>query len=100
MHSLMSPAGSHLLGPNSEPRTEQRKTYHFYEATRILDYDMNTAFKSLQPQLAIKDHTIALAITLTLNTIREGTTEGEYRPYMDAARSLLANQQPRNKRFR
>lgn len=61
---------------------------------------MDTAFKSLQPQLLIKDHTIALTITLTLNTICEGTTEGEYRQYMDAARSLLVNQQPRNKEFR
>ncbi|KKK21217.1 putative C6 transcription factor, partial [Aspergillus rambellii] len=103
MHSLMCLSGSHLSVLDPEPRVKERKYYHFHRAIRDLK-DNITASSSSQPgeepELLVEDPIIASTIALSLNTICEGETKGEYRPHMDAARYLLVTQKPRNEKFR
>ncbi|KAJ5103721.1 hypothetical protein N7532_004250 [Penicillium argentinense] len=103
MHSLMCLSGSHLSGLDPEPKLKERKYYHFHRA--IQDLKDNITASSAQgddqeQQLLVEDPIIASTIALSLNTICEGETNGEYRPHMDAARYLLVSQQPRNEKFR
>ncbi|KAJ5386121.1 hypothetical protein N7509_008662 [Penicillium cosmopolitanum] len=103
MHSLMCLSGSHLSGLDPEPKLKERKYFHFHRA--IQDLKDNITASSAQggdkdEQLLVEDPIIASTIALSLNTICEGETNGEYRPHMDAARYLLVSQQPRNEKFR
>ncbi|KAL4888980.1 fungal-specific transcription factor domain-containing protein [Aspergillus ambiguus] len=102
MHSLMCLSGSHLSGLNPEPRLKERKYHHFHRA--ICDLKDNIMPRSSKPgeesELLVEDPIIASTIALSLNTICEGETNGEYRPHMDAARYLLVTQKPRNEKFR
>ncbi|KAJ5141456.1 hypothetical protein N7526_002451 [Penicillium atrosanguineum] len=105
MHSLMCLSGSHLSGLDPEPKLKERKYFHFHRAIQDLK-DNITASSSQggdqdeEQQLLVEDPIIASTIALSLNTICEGETNGEYRPHMDAARYLLVSQQPRNEKFR
>ncbi|KAL4782395.1 fungal-specific transcription factor domain-containing protein [Aspergillus varians] len=101
MHSLMCLSGSHLSGLNPEPGVKERKFYHFHRAIRDLKANI-TARSNMteeEPELLSEDPIIASTIALSLNTICEGETNGEYRPHMDAARYLLVTQKPRNENF-
>lgn len=102
MHSLMCLSGSHLSGLDPEPMIKERKYHHFHRAIRDLKDDINSTSdrSEKEPQLLAEDPIIASTIALSLNTICEGETRGEYRPHMDAARFLLLNQQPTNEKFR
>ncbi|GIJ87589.1 hypothetical protein Asppvi_006499 [Aspergillus pseudoviridinutans] len=105
MHSLMCLSGSHLSAFDPEPTLKERKFYHFHHAIQDLkDSIMSSSIKSSEasqePELLVEDPIIASTIALSLNTICEGETKGEYRPHMDAARYLLVTQQPRNEKFR
>ena len=102
MHSLMCLSGSHLSGLDPAPKIKERKYYHFHRAITDLNESINSSSQSSgsEPQLLVEDPIIASTIALSLNTICEGETRGEYRPHMDAARFLLVNQQPRNEKFR
>ena len=96
MHSLMCLAGSHLRALDPDPQVEKRQHFHFARAIK----DLRTNLRTSEGQLIVDDPAIASTIALSLNTICEGETRGEYRPHMDAARFLLMNQQPRNQQFR
>ncbi|OJJ60672.1 hypothetical protein ASPSYDRAFT_755921 [Aspergillus sydowii CBS 593.65] len=102
MHSLMCLSGSHLSGLNPEPGVKERKYYHFHRAIRDLKANITarTNMTEQEPELLSEDPIIASTIALSLNTICEGETNGEYRPHMDAARYLLVTQKPRNENFR
>ncbi|EAW09536.1 Zn(II)2Cys6 transcription factor [Aspergillus clavatus NRRL 1] len=105
MHSLMCLSGSHLSALDPEPKLKERKFYHFHHAIQDLkDNIMSSSIKSSgdteESELLVEDPIIASTIALSLNTICEGETNGEYRPHMDAARYLLVTQQPRNEKFR
>ncbi|KAL4962370.1 Zn(II)2Cys6 transcription factor [Aspergillus stella-maris] len=102
MHSLMCLSGSHLSGLNQEPGVKERKYYHFHRAIRDLKANITarSAMTEQEPELLSEDPIIASTIALSLNTICEGETNGEYRPHMDAARYLLVTQKPRNENFR
>lgn len=102
MHSLMCLSGSHLSGLEPEPRVIERKYHHFHRAIRDLKSNITASSKGggEEPELLVEDPIIASTIALSLNTICEGETNGEYRPHMDAARYLLVTQKPRNEKFR
>ncbi|KAJ5601871.1 hypothetical protein N7510_011405 [Penicillium lagena] len=109
MHSLMCLSGSHLSGLDPEPKLKDRKYFHFHRAIQDLQDNIlaTSSSSSSLPQasnedqeLLVEDPIIASTIALSLNTICEGETNGEYRPHMDAARYLLLSQQPRNEKFR
>lgn len=109
MHSLMCLSGSHLSGLDPEPQLKERKYYHFHRAIQDLKDNITASSSSKsatqgvmdeEQQLLVEDPIIASTIALSLNTICEGETNGEYRPHMDAARFLLVSQQPRNEKFR
>ncbi|KAL4810070.1 fungal-specific transcription factor domain-containing protein [Aspergillus unguis] len=102
MHSLMCLSGSHLSGISPEPGVNERKFYHFHKAIRDLKANITarSAMTEQEPELLSEDPIIASTIALSLNTICEGETAGEYRPHMDAARYLLVTQKPRNENFR
>lgn len=105
MHSLMCLSGSHLSGLDPEPKLRERKYYHFHRAIQDLKENITASSSasttpSEEEQLLVEDPIIASTIALSLNTICEGETNGEYRPHMDAARYLLVSQQPRNEKFR
>ncbi|KAI9374310.1 fungal-specific transcription factor domain-containing protein [Aspergillus egyptiacus] len=102
MHSLMCLSGSHLSGLNQEPGVKERKYYHFHRAIRDLKENImaRSNMAEAEPELLVEDPIIASTIALSLNTICEGETNGEYRPHMDAARYLLVTQKPRNEKFR
>ncbi|KAJ6020675.1 hypothetical protein N7540_006179 [Penicillium herquei] len=110
MHSLMCLSGSHLSGMDPEPQLKERKYFHFHRAIQDLKENITaTSSPSTSPktptseedhQALVEDPIIASTIALSLNTICEGETNGEYRPHMDAARYLIGSQQPRNEKFR
>jgi hypothetical protein len=104
MHSLMCLSGSHLSGLDPEPKLRERKYFHFHRAIQDLKDNITASSSSKSPndedRLLVEDPIIASTIALSLNTICEGETNGEYRPHMDAARYLLLSQQPRNEKFR
>lgn len=103
MHSLMCLSGSHLSGLDPEPKLKERKYFHFHRAIQDLKDNItasSTQGENEEQQLLVEDPIIASTIALSLNTICEGETNGEYRPHMDAARYLLVSQQPRNEKFR
>jgi hypothetical protein len=105
MHSLMCLSGSHLSGLDPEPKLKERKYFHFHHAIQDLKDNINASSSAKSPDeegepLLVEDPIIASTIALSLNTICEGETNGEYRPHMDAARYLLVSQQPRNEKFR
>ncbi|CAG8887776.1 unnamed protein product [Penicillium egyptiacum] len=103
MHSLMCLSGSHLSGLDPEPKLKERKYFHFHHAIQDLKDNINASSSAKSPDedgLLVEDPIIASTIALSLNTICEGETNGEYRPHMDAARYLLLSQQPRNEKFR
>ncbi|RAK99858.1 fungal specific transcription factor domain-containing protein [Aspergillus ibericus CBS 121593] len=105
MHSLMCLSGSHLSALDPEPKLKERKYYHFHRAIRDLKDNIKTSQQVVQgtleePKSLVEDPIIASTIALSLNTICEGETNGEYRPHMDAARYLLTTQAPRNEKFR
>ena len=109
MHSLMCLSGSHLSGLDPEPQLKERKYFHFHRAIQDLKDNITASSSSSarsqgalneEQQLLVEDPIIASTIALSLNTICEGETNGEYRPHMDAARYLLVSQQPRNEKFR
>ncbi|KAE8148192.1 fungal-specific transcription factor domain-containing protein [Aspergillus avenaceus] len=105
MHSLMCLSGSHLSGLDPEPKLKERKFHHFHLAIQDLKQNIQASSKPTNPgeddDLLVEDPIIASTIALSLNTICEGETNGEYRPHMDAARYLLGSQQPpRNEKFR
>ncbi|KAJ5693005.1 hypothetical protein N7462_002428 [Penicillium macrosclerotiorum] len=108
MHSLMCLSGSHLSGLDPEPKLKERKYFHFHRAIQDLKDNINASSSQSkgqgmdedEQQLLVEDPIIASTIALSLNTICEGETNGEYRPHMDAARYLLVSQQPRNEKFR
>ncbi|KAJ5795680.1 transcriptional regulator family: Fungal Specific TF [Penicillium psychrosexuale] len=104
MHSLMCLSGSHLSGLDPEPKLKERKYFHFHRAIQDLKDNINASSSAQSPneedRLLVEDPIIASTIALSLNTICEGETNGEYRPHMDAARYLLLSQQPRNEKFR
>ena len=98
-------SGSHLSGLDPEPKLKERKYFHFHHAIQDLKDNINASSSSKSPDqegepLLVEDPIIASTIALSLNTICEGETNGEYRPHMDAARYLLVSQQPRNEKFR
>ncbi|KAL2839057.1 fungal-specific transcription factor domain-containing protein [Aspergillus pseudoustus] len=102
MHSLMCLSGSHLSGLQPDSGVNERRYYHFHRAIRDLKENI-TARQNMteeEPELLVEDPIIASTIALSLNTICEGETNGEYRPHMDAARYLLVTQKPRNEKFR
>ncbi|KAJ5188797.1 Protein of unknown function DUF3468 [Penicillium cf. griseofulvum] len=103
MHSLMCLSGSHLSGLDPEPKLKERKYFHFHHAIQDLKDNINASSSAKSPdddeRLLVEDPIIASTIALSLNTICEGETNGEYRPHMDAARYLLLSQQPRNEKF-
>ncbi|EKV06915.1 C6 transcription factor OefC [Penicillium digitatum PHI26] len=104
MHSLMCLSGSHLSVLDPEPKLRERKYFHFHHAIQDLKDNINASSSAKSPdeddRLLVEDPIIASTIALSLNTICEGETNGEYRPHMDAARYLLLSQQPRNEKFR
>lgn len=103
MHSLMCLSGSHLSGLDPEPKLKERQYFHFHRAIQDLKDNItasSTQSENEEKQLLVEDPIIASTIALSLNTICEGETNGEYRPHMDAARYLLVSQQPRNEKFR
>ncbi|KAF7593440.1 hypothetical protein BBP40_011543 [Aspergillus hancockii] len=104
MHSLMCLSGSHLSGLDPEPKLKERKLIHFHRAIQDLKANITASSTSTnpgeEPELLVEDPIIASTIALSLNTICEGETGGEYRPHMDAARYLLVTQKPRNEKFR
>ncbi|KAF9889188.1 hypothetical protein FE257_007677 [Aspergillus nanangensis] len=103
MHSLMCLSGSHLSGLDPEPRIKERKNHHFHRAICDLKDNITASSNTKpgeEPELLVEDPIIASTIALSLNTICEGETNGEYRPHMDAARYLLVTQKPRNEKFR
>ncbi|CDM34060.1 Zn(2)-C6 fungal-type DNA-binding domain [Penicillium roqueforti FM164] len=104
MHSLMCLSGSHLSGLDPEPKLKERKYFHFHRAIQDLKDNINASSSAQSPneedRLLVEDPIIASTIALSLNTICEGETNGEYRPHVDAARYLLLSQQPRNEKFR
>jgi hypothetical protein len=102
MHSLMCLSGSHLSVLQPDSGVNERRYYHFHRAIRDLKENI-TARQNMteeEPELLVEDPIIASTIALSLNTICEGETNGEYRPHMDAARYLLVTQKPRNEKFR
>ncbi|KAJ5773582.1 hypothetical protein N7457_008478 [Penicillium paradoxum] len=105
MHSLMCLSGSHLSGLDPDKKLKERKYFHFHRAIQDLKDNINASSSSPkspdeEERLLVEDPIIASTIALSLNTICEGETNGEYRPHMDAARYLLLSQQPRNEKFR
>ncbi|KAL2863612.1 Zn(II)2Cys6 transcription factor [Aspergillus lucknowensis] len=102
MHSLMCLSGSHLSVLQPDAGVNERKYYHFHRAIRDLKDNITARQNSTaeEPELLVEDPIIASTIALSLNTICEGETNGEYRPHMDAARYLLVTQKPRNEKFR
>ncbi|KAJ5130616.1 uncharacterized protein N7515_006655 [Penicillium bovifimosum] len=103
MHSLMCLSGSHLSGLDPEPKLRERKYFHFHRAIQDLkdNIDASSSSKPTEDKdgLLVEDPIIASTIALSLNTICEGETNGEYRPHMDAARILLSSRPPRNEKF-
>ncbi|KAI9814288.1 MAG: hypothetical protein M1832_005928 [Thelocarpon impressellum] len=99
MHALLCLSGSHLRPRNPEAFGE-RQNYHFDEACRVLRQD-----KKLDDQAhgrsteMIDDPTVASTLVLLLNSICKGETGGQYRPHMDAAKTLVINQQSRGSAF-
>lgn len=106
MHSLMCLSGSHLSGLDPEPKFIARKYHHFHCAIQDLQHNLLIKASSKpsnpgeEPDLLVEDPIIASTIALSLNTICEGETKGEYRMHMDAAKHLLKHQKPRNEKFR
>ncbi|KAL2815549.1 fungal-specific transcription factor domain-containing protein [Aspergillus granulosus] len=102
MHSLMCLSGSHLSVLQPDAGVNERRYYHFHRAIRDLKDNINARqnMTEEEPELLVEDPIIASTIALSLNTICEGETNGEYRPHMDAARYLLVTQKPRNEKFR
>lgn len=106
MHSLMCLSGSHLSGLEPEPKFIERKFHHFHRAIKDLQRNLEMKGSSKlnkpgeEPDLLVEDPIIASTIALSLNTICEGETRGEYRFHMDAAKYLLKHQKPRNEKFR
>ncbi|KAJ5888494.1 hypothetical protein N7495_008535 [Penicillium taxi] len=109
MHSLMCLSGSHLSGLDPDEKLKDRKYFHFHRAIQDLKDNIVQSSSTAaarggliddEEQLLVEDPIIASTIALSLNTICEGETNGEYRPHMDAARYLLISQQPRNEKFR
>lgn len=94
MHSLMCIIRSHLSELDPEPAITQRKLHHLNLVKQDLEHNVDMTSKSSrdEPQFLVEVPIIASIISLALKTIGEGETEGEYRPHMDPARSLLVNQ--------
>lgn len=96
-------SGSNLSGLDPEPKLKERKYFHFHCAIKDLKDNITaSSSKSVdqEQQLLVEDPIIASTIMLSLNTICEGETKGEYQSLMDAARYLLVSQKPRNENFR
>lgn len=102
MHSLMCLSGSHLSGLDPEQAIKDRKDYHFGCAVKNLNASIESCIRRSEkdPQLLADDPIIASTIALSLNTICEGETSGQYRVHMDAAKSLLVQREPTNEKFR
>ena len=103
MHSLMSLAGLHLIAREPEPALSARQQHHFAEAQSILIADVERASSAQAgdnyPEGTLEDPTLASTIVHCLIYICEGTTQGEYRPHMDAVRRLMPKSRSRNLEF-
>lgn len=87
MHSLLCLSGAHLARRNREPQYRVAHIYHFGKALKIL---LRESFISN----GRPDPAIAQMLMLCLVSVCLGERDGEYRPHMDAARTLLDHCQP------
>ena len=104
MHSLMCLSGLHLIQSDPKPSFDVRQEEHFSSAIMIWTADiacaMNIGAVPAQDGLLIEDPTVASTIVNCLISICKGSTNGEYRLYMDSARQLVSNRQSENPTFR
>lgn len=99
MHSLLCFSGSHMASVDQQPVCE-RQVYHYHSAIRELRADRRindqVTGKSSEP---VDDPTVAAALVLCLDTIVSGSTDGQYRPHLEAAKYLIKSQPMRDRAF-
>lgn len=99
MHSLLCFSGSHMASIDQLPVNE-RQEYHYHSAIQELLYDKKMRAKARgRSSEPVDDPTIATALVLCLDTICSGTTDGEYRPHLEAAKYIIKSQPCRNPEF-
>lgn len=82
MHSLLCLSGAHLARKDRESKYKIAQAYHLDQALKILRTETNGRPVANNP-------TIAQMLILCLVSICLGEREGQYRPHMNAARSIL-----------
>ncbi|KAF2435999.1 hypothetical protein EJ08DRAFT_691893 [Tothia fuscella] len=101
MHSVLCLSGAHLVAKKPNERFAQRQYYHFHRAVNNLRTDLcvKETAEGDDPAV-IDDPTVAQVLVLCLKSICAGETNGEYRPHLDAAKTLIRDQPSRNPEFR
>jgi hypothetical protein len=101
MHSILCLSGAHLVAKEPNERFAQRQYYHFDCAVNNLRTDLcvKERIEGDDPAV-IDDPTVAQVLVLCLKSICAGEINGEYRPHLDAAKTLIKDQPSRNPEFR
>lgn len=82
MHSLLCLSGAHLARKDREPKYKIAQAYHLDQALKILRAETNG-------RPIANDPTLAQMLILCLVSICLGEKEGQYRPHLNAACSIL-----------
>ena len=92
-HSLLSFAGLHLYGCDSNPTFNIRQLHHYQRAIYFMRIDCEKAMPADQSTapLTIQDPMIATSIIQCLIAICRGSTDGEYRSHMNIIRRLISD---------
>ena len=101
MHSLMALSGTHIIAREPLPEFNERQLYHFDAAVSTLRAGLDPAVsreREGEKSLA-DDPTVASTIVHCLISICQGSTNGEYRMFMNGARRMILDQESKNPEF-
>ena len=101
MHSLMALSGTHIVAREPLPEFNKRQEFHLGAAVTTLKDDIETVIKGerADDNSLVDDPTVASTMMQCLISICKGSTNGEYRMHMNAARLMIAGRESKNPDF-
>ncbi|KAF2272141.1 uncharacterized protein EI97DRAFT_462241 [Westerdykella ornata] len=100
MHSVLCLSASHFCSVNPSREHQERQAYHRGRALHLLHHDLERQKAGGDGgNIIFEDHNVAQILVHLLNTICEGSTDGEYRMHLQAAKKIVMSQKSKNGDF-
>ncbi|KAF2734699.1 hypothetical protein EJ04DRAFT_563981 [Polyplosphaeria fusca] len=99
MHSVLCLSASHLCSVTPSQDYQDRQTFHRGKALHFLNQDLQRQKAGEGDTMIYEDHNVAQILLHLLHCICDGSTSGEYRLHMLAAKKISESQKSKNAEF-